>query len=256
MSEGSGKVVRTLKVVGVVAVLGFGTAGLSQTSLLSVKTIDVAGTSHLNSDQILDLAGLPKGKAMISVNPGAIESRIEADPWVSDASVSRKWPTTVNISVVERTAVAAAQTEDGRWAELGDGGIVLSVVDSPTQGLPVILDQKLSPNPGATLDAETARLVALVGQLPDSLRPKVIQIQRDGDGNVRLGLTSGPIIDLGQLDDKLGNKLLSAATVISKEDNDNIKVLDVRSPEFPLSTPVTTTTIAPVSTSTTTTTEP
>ena len=60
-------------------------------------------------------------------------------------------------------------------------------------------------------------------------------MQRNSEGQIRLGLASGTIVELGDRRD-LGDKLMAAAAVLSNTDANTVATLDVRSSHLPLVT--------------------
>lgn len=231
----------------VAAGLGY---GLLHTKLFALEQIEITGAEHLDRQGVLTAAGIKEREFLIRIDEASAARRIERQPWVADAVVERRWPHRVEIAVRERIPVAIAQVSEGKWALIGDDGIVLETGDAPRPGLPNVLDVVAPAQAGAKLDPKVSNLLDVAEIMPESLRGRVVQLQERPDG-IRLGLDAGTIVELGDERD-LGAKLMSAATVLSNSDASKIAVLDVRSPESPLSTPINTQRNAP-STSTSTT---
>jgi cell division protein FtsQ len=210
--------------------------GLLQTKLFSVDRIDVSGSSQLSRDDVLSIAELKTGGSIAMVNAGNIEKRLEAHPWVLHARVDAKWPHVVSIVIVEQRAVAIAQTGDKKWVQLGPDGTVLSVADKPPVNLPAILHVSAPNEVGKLLDGSASKLLSAATLMPQSLQPLVMQMQ-DQNGVLRLGLTAGTIVTLGD-STNLNDKLMSAASVLSHTDPKTLAELDVSSPRFPVARPV------------------
>ncbi len=223
-------------VAGTAAVLAVGAVSVLQFGLLDVDTIAVSGNTQVSTEAIKDTAGVHPGRAIFSVDETRAEHRLRANPWISSAKVSTDWPHGVRIAVTERRAIAQAQTVNGKWAQIGEGGVVLGVGDAPTPELGALLDVQAPATPGQLLDSSATDLVELATLLPQSLRSQVVQLQVDPKSGLRLGLRSGVIVELGDKRD-LPDKLTSAAAVVSNGDAKTMAVLDVRSPHLPVVTP-------------------
>ncbi len=86
---------------------------------------------------------------MVSVDPPLVEQRLTRLPWVERASVTRSWPGTITVRLVERTPVATMGT--GSAAVLVDEeGRVLGAT-SGTPALPEVAGDP--PRPGRRVSA-------------------------------------------------------------------------------------------------------
>lgn len=229
-------------------------AGLLYTDLFAVERIDVTGNSRISHDAVVERAGIELAMPIVSVDEVAIRKKLLADPWVENATVTSHWPHAVDIAITERRPLFQAQTKTNKWAELGAGGVVLSVNDGPTNGLPVALNTTVEPRAGAQIDASARSLADVSAALPDSLREQTKQLLQDQSG-IKLGLASNVIVIVGSPDD-LANKLTSAAAILRTVDQKTIETLDVTSPTLPVTKPRVKATPAAPSKTTPTTTAP
>lgn len=68
----------------------------------------------LDSQQILEIAQVPtESTNLFSLKLSGIEKRLLAHPWIKGATISKRFPQTVSISVVFREPIAIAQNPDG-----------------------------------------------------------------------------------------------------------------------------------------------
>jgi len=228
---------KKIAAIALASILGAGAfaAGLLRTHMFAIERIDVTGTAHMTPEEVLSASGLKNGSPLISVDESHIEHALESNPWVEQATVTESWPHVVKVAIVERVALVAAQTTDNKWAQIGPDGVVLSVTPKPVGKLPVALDVKAEPRPGARLDPSSANIMTVAEALPDSLRSRVTQMQWR-DGTMRLGLDAGTVVVIGDMNE-LDEKLMAAASVLSHTDPKTIETLDVRSPHLPVATP-------------------
>ncbi|MDR0519668.1 MAG: FtsQ-type POTRA domain-containing protein [Clostridiales Family XIII bacterium] len=110
---------------------------LAMSGLFAIKDITVESTGrHFTDYKIAEMSGIKKGDNLWRTKMGEAAKRLEKDPYIAVAQISRELPDTVAISIKERTEdylIAA----DGRFVVLDWSGIVLNTVDEAPD-LPVI----------------------------------------------------------------------------------------------------------------------
>jgi len=75
-----------------------------------IRDIEVAGLRHLRRDAVLDAAFAGQSSsAILAADLPAMRARVEALPWVQSATVARRLPARIEITVVERTPAALWQ---------------------------------------------------------------------------------------------------------------------------------------------------
>jgi len=98
---------------GALAVVGALVFVVYGTSVLGVRQVEVVGTDSLSAPQVEQAAAVRMRQPLAGVDLERIRGRVEALPAIDRAVVSRGWPSTVKIEVVERTPVAAVPTGSG-----------------------------------------------------------------------------------------------------------------------------------------------
>ncbi len=68
----------------------------------AVTDVLVSGQKHRTGDEIATEAGLAKGQNVFSIDLDQARARLLADPWVSEATLTRRLPGTVVVRVTER----------------------------------------------------------------------------------------------------------------------------------------------------------
>ena len=113
--------------IGVVSVLVFTLVGgathlaglLHGITFLQVHSLVVDGNKAISRARLRELSGIVEYKtSLIGMDVTAIKARIEADPWVSEAQVSRNWPSTVTIEIVEHRPVAMVNSGGANDSQL------------------------------------------------------------------------------------------------------------------------------------------
>ena len=94
------------------AALGFGSLHLyrmvSRTTFLRLETIEVSPLTRLTRSQIVALAGVKPGDAMLGVNLKAVVEQLTKNPWIERVQVRRFFPHTISIALTERSPKAVA----------------------------------------------------------------------------------------------------------------------------------------------------
>ena len=168
--------------------------GLSYTSLFSAKVISVTGQGHLDRVQVLRIAGLGSGTNLLHADLASAERRLEQDPWVADATVTRRLPGTLTIVVRERIPVAIAQGGPKASAYVSVEGT--SMGDAPAgASLPMIISSDGAAAPQAE-DLITGAAVAAA--MPRALRALTATIAVDPNGEITVVTRGGVVVTYGE----------------------------------------------------------
>ncbi len=96
--------------VAAVAALGWlawgGARMVASSSLLRVEDLRVTGNARMSHGEVLALVDGLRGQNILSVRLDEWRERLLECPWVADASLRRSLPSTIEISIVERTPLA------------------------------------------------------------------------------------------------------------------------------------------------------
>lgn len=178
----------------VVVVIGTGAWVLWFSSVLEARDVEVVGNSTLTSARVEKVARTPLGGPLVSVDLDAIEQRVEAIASVRSASVSRSWPHTIRIDVVERVPVAVVSRGVGLQAVDADGYLFGSYASEP-KNLPVI---RTAPDVRREALAEAA---AVIRSLRADLAAKVRHVDVQTIDQIVLRLKDGRRVMWGSADD-------------------------------------------------------
>jgi cell division protein FtsQ len=181
---------RVVAVLVVVALVGGAVWALWFSSMLSVRAVEVTGTSRLKPGQVRRAADVRLGGPLVSVDLGAVRARIAALAPVEHVEVSRKWPDEVLIDVTERTPIAVIDF-GGRLRGLDKDGVVFLDYKSAPAGLP-----KVTTPYGTSAEAlrEAAKVVAA---LPVGLTRIVDHVEVRTVDQINLALTDGRTVVWG-----------------------------------------------------------
>ncbi len=200
--------------------------GVTRSPMLDVDHVRTVGATRTGPDAVRAAARIEIGDPMVSIDLAAAEERIERLPWVAAASVTRDWPGTVRIAVIERVRVA---TTDGPFPLLVDreGMILGSAVG--TDGLPSIGPRPSGAVPGDRVPAAMRARVQTVEAMPASLAADVRSVTAGPDG-IELVLSDGIVVIVGDAG-RLRTKFEVVATRLAQADRGSIATLNVTVPE-------------------------
>ena len=89
-------------------------------------------------------------QSIFTINGAAIQSRVQALPWVASAVVTTQLPATVEISVVERAPMLRIRRDGTDTLVASDGATLPGIDATPAarSGIPVLIDDRAgSPQP-------------------------------------------------------------------------------------------------------------
>lgn len=192
-----------------------GEAFVQQTAAagLEIRHVEVTGTRELPLLPVYEAALPGRDNAMLTSDLGAIRERLQALPWVADASVARRLPDTLVISITERRPVALWQYRQ-RLHAIDINGVVLT-----DQKLERFANLPLIVGPGA--NGRVREFLTLAATAP-TLAPKVDAAVLVGGRRWDLKFKTGETLSLpdrpaaatdalrqfARLDDKSGAGLL------------------------------------------------
>jgi cell division protein FtsQ len=160
------------------------------TSVFGVRTVEVRGAGSVPVDTIRAAAAVPDGRPLLRLDTTGISRRVGAIPGIQHARVTRSWPGTVRIDVVERTPIAVVPR--GALYLVDTEGVLFQQVSAIPAGLPRLVVK----NPGAADPATRAALV-VIGSLSPTLRASVQVVEAPTPDSVTLGLRDGRTVIWG-----------------------------------------------------------
>jgi cell division protein FtsQ len=190
------------------------------TSVLGVKTVEVTGARIASAAQVREVAAVPLGIPLARVDADAVATRVLGLAPVASVDISRSWPSTLIISVTERTPVAVA-TSGEDFLVLDASGVVFQTVDAAPEGL---IRARLAV-PGPT-DPATCAAVAVIMALTPQLRSMVAEVVAASAVSIRLELIDGRTVIWGD-GERSDIKARVATTLLGKA----TERIDVSTPE-------------------------
>lgn len=103
--------------------------GLLQSDFFNLKHIQVTGNQTLSQEEVYEISALVMERSIFKYNLKEVAQRIEKHPYVEKATLARKLPNTITISLKEREEYAVV-SHMGSYLFIDFNGVVLKVEDS------------------------------------------------------------------------------------------------------------------------------
>jgi cell division protein FtsQ len=223
---------RQALVTGAGAIALIGVAFLvSRSPLFGARTIDVRGSDRFSERQVLKLAGVGPGTNVVWLSTGAVAARLEANPWISSATVERELPSTLRITVHDLAPVLARRSATG-FDLLAGNGSVLATASSP-RGLPIFS--------GTSAEQLRAAAEALRAMSP-WLRDEISSAAPDASGGLTFRLGSAGVVTYG-LPTDASAKATALGGIVRWAEAHHVALgsIDVSAPAAPAARPAATT---------------
>lgn len=191
------------------------------TPLLSVRKVSVLGVRSVPEDQVVAALAVPEGRPLLRVDTGAAAKRVAQLPKVAEVRVQRDYPSTVKVTVTERTPVLFFDSPQG--THLVDGTGVDYATEPPPPGVPRL---KVG-SPGQD-DPATQAVLRVLTSAPPPLRTQVGEVAAKSISDIRLTLLDGRTVVWGS-DDRSDRKAAVALPLLSQPG----RTYDVSSPDLP-----------------------
>lgn len=212
-----------LGVVGIIVALGLvGWAGLVWSPWFRVEQGSANTDGLLTSEKILQAAALPRGEALVMLDTDEVRQRVEAIPEVASATVERRFPNTVAITVTEREAVYCIAKQNGcDWVD-ASGTIFHTAEPSPPD------------LPRATIAGDDQRLrrdvATVVHWIPPDVLTHVKQVKADAVDNIILDLGDQRTVMWGSAAD---SELKSEVIGLLMQNQPDVTTYDISAPTHP-----------------------
>ncbi|WP_436691487.1 cell division protein FtsQ/DivIB, partial [Geodermatophilus sp. CPCC 205506] len=178
--------------------------------VLAVSEVRVDGAGSLTADEVIEVAGVAEGTPLLRVDVDAARARVARLPQVASVEVTRGWPRSVVITVVERVPVAVVD-EAGSRTLVDAGGVLFDTVTGPP---PVGVVPLEVADPGPDDRATRAVLAALVA-LPADVRAGVLSATATSAEDVTLTLVDGTTVLWGSAEEA-GDKAAALVALLGQ----------------------------------------
>jgi cell division protein FtsQ len=221
-----------LAAAGAVLVLAGAGYGIWRSPWLKLEAVQVTGNHQATAAEVVAAAGLQRGTRLTSISSAAVAARVRTLAWVEQATVTHVLPSHIRIAVRERSPAVVVSSARQRYL-VDASGVVLGDRGS---GYPVVtaipLTSVLFPGDHVS-EPGFAAAIAVLRDLPASLRPQLGEISAPSQDLVTVHLNGGMTITYGSAQD-LQSKNDDVTALLAEGHYTSI---DVRSPSHPAAVP-------------------
>ncbi|MFF2202941.1 cell division protein FtsQ/DivIB [Streptomyces sp. NPDC058145] len=172
-------------------------------SWLRVRHVSVSGTRMLTPADVREVASVPVGAPLVSVDTGAVEARLRQKlPRIDTVSVVRAWPHGVGLKVTERTPVLLVP-KAGNFVEVDDEGVRFATVSQAPKGVPLLELTASRSDPAAAsfrrfgADRLVREAVGVAGVLPAAVAKETRTVQVRSYDDISVELVDGRTVAWG-----------------------------------------------------------
>lgn len=159
--------------------------------VLRVGQIEVTGNERVSIEAVIEDSGVREGDNLLRVDATGAASRIAQQPWVRGVTVSRHFPSTVNIEVAEREVVGYVEHDDG--AHLIDHQGHAFLIDVPPEEAVEITGE-------VDDDDAVNTAVTAIATVPNEIRREIASLEISRSQAMELQLHDGRKIYWGTSD--------------------------------------------------------
>jgi cell division protein FtsQ len=140
---------------------------------MRIATVSLSGQRQVGREEIFAAAGVTDHSSLLFLDVGDARARLEAIPWVAEATVRKFYPDRLQITITERAAFALWQ-KGGRIGVIADDGTVLEpYISRNVAGLPLFVGDG-----AATRAKDFLTLLERYPDLREQLRASVLVAER------------------------------------------------------------------------------
>ena len=209
--------------VSVAAVIVF----LSLTVFFKIQTISISGNEIYSKKEISAVLPIEKEKNLFLADTKSAKAKLEENlPYIYDADIQRKFPSTIRVDIVETPQIYALKNEDKTYTLLDDNFKVLelNIQKKPKKSITIKKAKLKTAVAGQRAQFADKRveenLAKLIKAVKDLKLEKISAIYSQDINNNYLVYDGRITIKLGEAD-KLENKIYSALAAIEKIEEQN-----------------------------------
>ncbi len=145
------------QVAAAVAGVGAFIEGTSVAGGFALDRVTISGNDRTSPNAVYDALGLKQGESIFAADPAGVRARLLELPWVADAVVERRFPDTINVTIVERRPFAVWQSGETLNVVERSGAIIRGQRADDFAKLPLLI--------GAGAAESAAPLIDILGGL-------------------------------------------------------------------------------------------
>lgn len=202
---------------------------------LKLEKVSISGNKVLKEEEVLKILSLKPGTSIFGLSVRSLAMKLEENPWVMEAHVSRRLPDGLNVKIVERKPLALLEANETGYL-IDRDSFVIAQVDPDKVDLPSVRDIPLkSLKVGLIIDSEPLKAgLKVLSEMPESLYKKIKLVSISGGENITFYTDEGVEILFGRPEEiEKKFEIIEKFLRIEKE----ALMIDVRVPSNPATKP-------------------
>jgi cell division protein FtsQ len=106
---------------------------------LEIREVEVEGIHHVTKPEVLERLVLKPGVGLHQVSTSFLAERVRTHVWIKEATVERRPPHLLHVTVLERTPAAVIRTGEGHWLSDESGYLLAELGRQDDQMLPLLI---------------------------------------------------------------------------------------------------------------------
>ncbi len=112
---------------------------------LEIREVEVEGIHHVTKPEVLERLVLKPGMGLHQVSTAFLAERVQTHAWIKEATIERRPPHLLHVTVLERTPAAIIRTGTDHWLSDENGYLLAKLGRQDDQTLPLLTG--LDPQP-------------------------------------------------------------------------------------------------------------
>jgi cell division protein FtsQ len=154
---------------------------------VALDRLTVEGRNRTTREALRAALRIKKGDNLLAADPWAIKRRLEALPWIRSATVERRYPNAMVVTLVERTPIARFKDRGGTVLVDETGALIKVAPEKEHENLVLLA--------GDGAPESAAALLKLLAEEPELAR-RVVSATRFGQRRWDLAFEGGAILRL------------------------------------------------------------
>jgi cell division protein FtsQ len=105
---------------------------------LEIREVEVEGLHHVTKPEVLERLVLKPGMGLHQISTVFLAERVRAHAWIKEATVERRPPHQLHVTIIERTPAAIIRTGADHWLSDENGCLLAKLGRQDDQTLPLL----------------------------------------------------------------------------------------------------------------------
>ena len=110
---------------------------------LEIRDVEVEGIHHVTKAEVLERLVLKPGLGLHQISTSFLAERVQRHTWIKEATVERRPPNLLHVTIVERTPAAIIRTGADHWLSDENGYLLAKLGKQDDQTLPLLTGLEL-----------------------------------------------------------------------------------------------------------------